>query len=81
MSQIGSDWWWFSMRWCPVMRLYGWQVPPAGAFSWRPESVLVKDSGQKVDGWQLAGMVQYDAWGQPAFLHRCVSHAVSCWTC
>lgn len=46
------------------------QVPPAGAFSWRPGSVLVKATQAMVDGWQLAGMVQYNAWGQPAFLHR-----------
>ena len=46
------------------------QVPPAGAFAWRPSSVLVKATEARLDGWQLAGMVQYDAWGQAAFLHR-----------
>lgn len=46
------------------------QVPPSGAFSWRPQSVLVKETGAKMDGWQLAGMVQFDALGRPAFLHR-----------
>jgi hypothetical protein len=46
------------------------QVPPSGAFSWRPKSVLVKETEAKVDGWQLAGMVQFDALGRPAFLHR-----------
>lgn len=29
------------------------QVPPAGAFSWRPGGVLVKATEEKVDGWQF----------------------------
>lgn len=58
------------MRWTALAVVYDMQVPPSGAFAWRPNSVLVKATKAKTDGWQLAGMVQYDAWGQPAFLHR-----------
>lgn len=55
------------------------QMPPAGAFAWRPNSVLVKATEARLDGWQLAGMVQYDAWGQAAFLHRyCRALLVHC---
>ncbi|KAF6241948.1 mannosyltransferase putative-domain-containing protein [Scenedesmus sp. NREL 46B-D3] len=46
------------------------QVPPGAALTWRNGSLLVKATQQKQAGWQLAGMLQFDAAGQPAFLHR-----------
>lgn len=46
------------------------QVPPGAALTWRNSSLLVKATQQKTAGWQLAGMLQFDAAGQPAFLHR-----------
>ncbi|KAI8474523.1 MAG: mannosyltransferase putative-domain-containing protein [Monoraphidium minutum] len=46
------------------------QVPPGAALTWRPNMLRVKRTGSTIDGWQLAGMVQFDALGQPAFLHR-----------
>lgn len=46
------------------------QVPPGAAFTWRPDRLLIKATQQRVAGWQLAGMVQFDHLAQPAFLHR-----------
>jgi Mannosyltransferase putative len=46
------------------------QVPPGGVFAWRNGSLLVRATQQKVAGWQLAGMLQFDRLGRPSFMHR-----------
>jgi hypothetical protein len=46
------------------------QVPPGAALTWRKDRLLLKATQQKQPGWELAGMLQYDAIGQPAFFHR-----------
>jgi hypothetical protein len=46
------------------------QVPPGAALTWRADRLLVKATQHKQAGWELAGMLQFDATGQPAFLHR-----------
>jgi hypothetical protein len=35
--------------------------------------LLIKASKQRVDGWQLSGMVQYDNRGAPVFVHRTIN--------
>jgi hypothetical protein len=46
------------------------QVPPGAALTWRPGRLLLKVTQRRQAGWQLAGMLQFDAAGRPAFLHR-----------
>ena len=48
-------------------------VPPATAFSWRPNIVLTKATQGRSWGWQLFGFLQHDSWGRPAFIHRTIN--------
>lgn len=55
---------------CITLLLCLLQVPPGAALTWREGKLLIKATDDKQAGYQLAGMVQFDALAQPAFLHR-----------